>query len=86
MGFLGVQQTLLFPLMILSGIMLPIEAGPGWMQVLSRYNPLTYLVNAERELFAGNIGTDVLWGLLAAVLTAAVGLAIGIRTTRKQTI
>jgi ABC-2 type transport system permease protein len=84
--FWGVQQTLLFPLMILSGIMLPIEAGPGWMQVLSRYNPLTYLVNAERELFAGTIGVDTLWGLVAAVLTAAVGLAVGIRTTKRQTL
>ncbi|UNK44985.1 ABC transporter permease [Arthrobacter sulfonylureivorans] len=84
--FWGVQQTLLFPLMILSGIMLPIEAGPGWMQALSRYNPLTYLVNAERELFAGTVGADTLWGLVAAVLTAAVGLAVGIRTTKKQTL
>lgn len=84
--FWGVQQTLLFPLMILSGIMLPIEAGPGWMQVLSWFNPLTYLVNAERELFAGSIGMDTLWGLVAAVLTATVGLAVGVRTTKRQTL
>jgi ABC-2 type transport system permease protein len=30
--FRGVQRTLLFPLMILSGIMPPIEAGPAWMK------------------------------------------------------
>ena len=61
------QQTLLFPLMILSGIMLPIEAGPEWMKVASLFNPLTYLVNAERELFAGAVGLDTLYGLAAAV-------------------
>lgn len=83
--FWGVQQTLLFPLMILSGIMLPIEAGPGWMKVASLFNPLTYLVNAERELFAGRIGTDTMWGLVAAVVTAAVGLAVGIRTISRNT-
>ena len=27
-----VQQTLLFPLLLLSGMLLPLEAGPGWMQ------------------------------------------------------
>ncbi|WP_309074050.1 ABC transporter permease [Paenarthrobacter sp.] len=83
--FWGVQQTLLFPLMILSGIMLPIEAGPGWMKVASLFNPLTYLVNAERELFAGRIGMDTMWGLLAAVVTAAVGLVVGIRTISRNT-
>lgn len=82
----GVQQTLLFPLMILSGIMLPIEAGPGgWMKVASLFNPLTYLVNAERELFAGRIGMDTMWGLVAAVVTAAVGLVVGIRTISRNT-
>ena len=82
--FWGVQQTLLFPLMILSGIMLPIEAGPAWMKTASLFNPLTYLVNAERELFAGTIGEHTLWGLVAAAVTAAVGLAVGIRTISRD--
>lgn len=83
--FWGVQQTLLFPLMILSGIMLPIEAGPEWMKVASLFNPLTYLVNAERELFSGTVGVDTFWGLVAAVVTAGVGLAVGIRTISRNT-
>jgi ABC-2 type transport system permease protein len=82
--FWGVQQTLLFPLMILSGIMLPIEAGPAWMKTASLFNPLTYLVNAERELFAGNIGTDTLLGLLAALVTAAVGLVVGVKAINRN--
>ena len=82
--FWGVQQTLLFPLMILSGIMLPIEAGPGWMKVASQFNPLTYLVNAERELFAGNVGADTLLGLIAAAVTAAVGLVVGVRAINRN--
>lgn len=82
--FWGVQQTLLFPLMILSGIMLPIEAGPDWMKTASLFNPLTYLVNAERELFAGGVGTDTLLGLLAASVTAAVGLVVGVRTINRN--
>src|SRR5680860_1919050 len=31
--FWVVQQTLIFPLMILSGMLLPLETGPGWMRV-----------------------------------------------------
>ncbi|CAM3328918.1 ABC transporter permease [Occultella aeris] len=83
--FWVVQQTFLFPLMILSGMLLPLESGPGWMQVLSRFNPLTYIVDAERALFSGEIATaTVAWGVVAAVATLAVGLAVGIRGMRRS--
>ena len=80
-----VQQSLLFPLLILSGMMLPIEQGPPWMQVLSRFNPLTYVVDAERTLFSGQLGSAVTWGWCAAVATCAVGLWLGIRQIRRST-
>ena len=81
--FWVVQQTVLFPLLILSGMLLPLEGGPGWMQALSSVNPLTYVVDAERALFTGDIlSTTVLWGFLAAAVTAAGGLALGIRSMR----
>jgi len=78
--FWVVQQTLIFPLMLLSGLLLPLESGPGWMQVVAKFNPLTYLVDAERSLFAGDIvSTTVLWGVLAGLITAGLGLVVGIR-------
>ena len=84
--FWAVQQALLFPLLILSGMMLPLEAGPAWMQVAARLNPLTYVVDAERALFTGTSGVVVLQGFAAALLTAAVGLWVGIRGIRTATI
>ena len=81
--FWVVQQTVLFPLMILSGMLLPLDGGPGWMRALSNVNPLTYVVEAERALFAGDlVNSDVLWGAVAAGLTALVGLTMGIRAMR----
>lgn len=81
--FWVVQQTVLFPLMILSGMLLPLDGGPGWMQALADVNPLTYVVEAERALFAGDLLTgDVLWGAVAAGLTALIGLVVGIRAMR----
>jgi len=83
--FWVVQQTLIFPLMILSGMLLPLESGPEWMQVASKFNPLTYLVDAERALFAGDIGSSAAaWGWVAALLTVAVGLTVGIRSMRRS--
>jgi ABC-2 type transport system permease protein len=85
--FWAVQQSLLFPLLILSGMMLPLETGPGWMQVVSTFNPLTYVVDAERVLFAGTVAsTTVVWGFVAAILTALLGLVVGIRAIRTATI
>ncbi|MBB6099536.1 ABC-2 type transport system permease protein [Deinobacterium chartae] len=85
--FWSVYTTLQFPLLILSGMMLPLEAGPAWMQVASRFNPLTYMVNAERALFAGRFDDPaVLHGVLAATLTCAVGLVIGVRAIRRSTV
>ncbi|MDR7274899.1 ABC transporter permease [Catenuloplanes atrovinosus] len=75
-----VQQTLLFPLMILSGMLLPLESGPAWMRAAAAANPLAYVVDAERALFAGDVGsTAALWGAVAAGATAAIGLFVGIR-------
>jgi ABC-2 type transport system permease protein len=81
--FWAVQQTLLFPLLLLAGMLLPIDGGPGWLRVLSRLNPLSYIVDAERALFGGGIvSTTVGGGVMAAVLVAALGLVVGTRAIR----
>jgi ABC-2 type transport system permease protein len=82
--FWGVQQTLIFPLLILSGMMLPLETGPDWMQTVAKLNPLTYIVDAERLLFAGTFADPVvLQGFAAAVTTCVVGLWVGIAKVRR---
>ncbi len=84
--FWAVQQSLLFPLLILSGMLLPLEAGPRWIQVLGRFNPLTWIVDAERVLFSGSFSDPVIgWALLAAVLTCVVGLWVGVRQVERST-
>ena len=81
--FWAVQQTLLFPLLILSGMLLPLEGGPAWLRVLSRINPLTHIVEAERALFGGDFSNPaVLLGTVAAFGLAAVGLYVGTRAMR----
>jgi ABC-2 type transport system permease protein len=83
--FWVVQQTLIFPLMILSGMLLPLDTGPAWMQVVARFNPLAYLVDAERALFAGELtSSTVVWGWAAALATAAVGMAVGIKAMARS--
>lgn len=81
--FWTVQQTLLFPLLLLAGMLLPIDGGPGWLQTMSRLNPLTYIVDAERALFAGTFDAGLLAaGSAAAVLVCALGVWVGARSMR----
>ena len=83
--FWGVQQTLIFPLLILSGMLLPLSSGPAWMSAVATVNPVNWVVQAERALLAGDVGAlEVLWGALAVLAVAIVGLALGIRTMRRS--
>ncbi|GAB3617888.1 ABC transporter permease [Okibacterium endophyticum] len=83
--FWAVQQALIFPLMILSGMLLPIERGPEWMQVAAAINPISHVVAAARSLCAGDFAsTEVLPGFTAAIVLAAVGLAVGIGAIKRS--
>ena len=83
--FWTVQQTLIFPVLLLAGVLLPVDEGaPGWLRVLADLNPLSYIVEAERALFAGELPADTVGaGLAAAAAVAVLGLAVGLRTMRR---
>lgn len=82
--FYMVQSSILFPLLFLSGLMLPLEMGPGWMRAVGRLNPLTYVVEAQRALFAGRLTEGVaLQGSASVLGLAVVGLALGTRAMRR---
>jgi ABC-2 type transport system permease protein len=81
--FWTVQQTLVFPVLLLAGVLLPLEGAPGWLRVASDLNPLKYVVEAERALFAGTFPVDtVLYGAAASAFVAAFGLFVGLRAMR----
>lgn len=83
--FWGVQQSLIFPLLILSGMLLPLDAAPEWMQVVASVNPVNWVVQAERALFAGDLGdVTVLWGWISALAVAVGGLIVGVRAIRRS--
>lgn len=83
--FWGVQQTLIFPLLILSGMLLPLDVAPGWMRAVATVNPINWVVQAERALLAGDLANPAVGaGWLAALALAALGLWLGIRAIRRS--
>lgn len=79
-----VTQMLIFPIMLLSGILLPVDAGPGWLSTVAAINPFTYIVDAARALFTGDLlNASVLYGAIAAAAIAVVGLALSTRAMKR---
>ena len=65
------------PLMLLSGIMLPLTLGPGWLQGIARVTPFRYIIDAMRNAFSGHyLNTIVLEGVAVSIGLAAVCLWI----------
>ncbi|KXK60237.1 multidrug ABC transporter permease [Micromonospora rosaria] len=69
------MNTIAQPLLLLSGILLPLALAPGWLQAVARWNPFSWAVDGTRALFAGNLGDDKVWqglGIIAVLAVAAV--------------
>jgi ABC-2 type transport system permease protein len=85
--FYLVSHSVALPLMLLGGVLLPMTNAPNWLFIASRFNPLSYLVDAERALFRGELFTmEVGYGLAVSLVVAIVGLTIGSLTIRKASL
>ncbi|MFD7616445.1 ABC transporter permease [Streptomyces sp. NPDC059802] len=82
--FWAVTQMLIFPITLLSGILLPVDAGPGWLGAVAAISPITYVVDAARALFTGDfLDISVLHGLIAATSIATIGLILSTRAMKR---
>ena len=84
-AFAPLVNMVTVPFLLLSGVLLPMSLAPGWLNALSRLNPFRYIVEAMREVFLGRYVTpEVGAGLAVALGLAAVSLAVGTRTFRRE--
>jgi ABC-2 type transport system permease protein len=68
------------PLLLLSGILLPLSLAPTWLRHVADVNPLSHAVSATRALFNGHFGDrDVVIGLLVVVALALVNVIMAAR-------
>ncbi|MDO5663319.1 MAG: ABC transporter permease, partial [Brachybacterium sp.] len=80
-----VTNMLMMPVLLLSGILLPMTLGPAWLQRVSDFMPFRYIVDAVRSSFAGTFaGSTLLWGMVWAVALFALALWWGTRVFRKE--
>ncbi len=76
-----VVNGLTLPLLLLSGVMLPMSLAPDWLQTVAKFNPLYHAVAAIRALFNANYGDgEIVVGLVVLVVLAVATIALGART------
>jgi ABC-2 type transport system permease protein len=66
------MNTVAQPVLLLSGILLPLTLAPGWLQGIADWNPFSWAVNGTRALFRGDLGSSDVWQGLVIMAVLAV--------------
>jgi ABC-2 type transport system permease protein len=75
------MNTIAQPVLLLSGILLPLTLAPAWLQTTAEFNPFAWAVDGIRALFSGDVDNPLVWqslliiGLLAALATGLAARA-----------
>lgn len=76
--------TATLPLLLLSGVLLPLTLAPDWLRALAAANPLAYAVDAARAVFNDHLGDpSVLKGVLIMAVLAVVAVMVAARSFGK---
>jgi ABC-2 type transport system permease protein len=76
---MGIGQAITMPLFFGSNALYPVAVMPGWLQAISKVNPLSYEVDALRGLLLrspSHLGTDYAVLVVAAALGIAAASAL----------
>ena len=72
--------TSALPILLLSGVLLPMSIAPQWLQNIAHVNPLLYAVDAARAIFNDHLGDpSVTQGVLILLVLSIVAVVIGAR-------
>jgi ABC-2 type transport system permease protein len=86
-AFPAVVSSVSLPLMLLSGILVPITLGlaPSWLYWISRFNPFTHVMEAGRATFRGDFSMDSLFtGAVVLVVMTVLAVWWGARTFQRE--
>ena len=80
-----VINMVMMPVLLLSGILLPMTLGPAWLQRVSDFMPFRWIVDGVRDTFSGNLDTSALmWGTTWAVVLFGLAIWWGTAVFRKE--
>jgi ABC-2 type transport system permease protein len=81
----GLSMMVMFPLAFLSNAFVPVRTLPGWLQAVTRVNPISHVVTALRDLMNhGAFTVQVVWALLGCAAVAAIFIPLAVRSYSKR--
>jgi len=81
----GMSMMVMFPLAFLSNAFVPVDTLPGWLQTVTRVNPVSYVVSALRDLMNhGALTSQVGWALLGCATVATIFIPLAIRSYARR--
>ncbi|WP_433514208.1 ABC transporter permease [Nonomuraea sp. CA-143628] len=81
----SISMMILFPLTFLSNAFVPVETLPGWLAAFVRFNPVSHLVTAARDLAnSALVSTEVAWTLLACLIVIAIFAPLSVRSYKRH--
>jgi ABC-2 type transport system permease protein len=83
--FFAITGFVTLPLLFMSNAFVPLDAMPGWMEVVARVNPITYAIAAMRIPIIEGWDVEILWSLGVLIVASAICLAVGTDQFRRQT-
>ncbi|MGH3331257.1 MAG: ABC transporter permease [Nocardioidaceae bacterium] len=80
-----VINMVMMPVLLLSGILLPMTIGLAWLEKASDLMPIRHVVDAVRNSFGGDFSSSgLLWGSLWSLALFALAVWWGTATFRKE--
>lgn len=80
-----VINMVMMPVLLLSGILLPMTLGPRWLESVSDWMPFRWVTDAVRTSFSGEFARDpMLYGTAWAAVLFVLSLWWGTATFRKE--
>ena len=80
-----VINMVMMPVLLLSGILLPMTIGPTWLARASDFMPFRHIVDAVRNAFGGNLtASGLAWGSIWTVVLLTLAVWWGTTTFRRE--
>src|SRR4051812_49179818 len=80
-----VINMVMMPILLLSGILLPMTIGPKWLETASGFMPIRHIVDGVRDSFGGDYASSgLVWGTVWALVLFALAVWWGTATFRRE--
>jgi ABC-2 type transport system permease protein len=78
-------NSVVAPVLLLSGFLLPMSLAPRWLYLVSRLNPFSHIVDAARAATRGDFAdASIAVGAIVALVFAGASVVVGTRTFSRE--